>query len=60
MITNEVNFMENQNENIMPEPEEQEGYTPRPMWQVWAARFGLVLFLIFVAYQILTIARGGL
>ena len=36
------------------------GYTPRPMWQVWAARFGLVLFLIFVAYQILTIARGGL
>ena len=52
--------MENQNENIIPEPEEQEGYTPRPMWQVWAARFGLVLFLIFVAYQILTIARGGL
>ena len=40
--------------------ENQEGYTPRPMWQVWGARIGLVLFLIFVAYQILTIARGGL
>ena len=38
----------------------QEGYVPRPMWQVWGARIGLVLFLIFVAYQILTIARGGL
>ena len=40
--------------------ENQEGYTPRPMWQVWGARFALVLFLIFVAYQILSIARGGL
>ena len=52
--------MENQNENIHPEPEQQEGYTPRPAWQVWLARVGLVLFLIFVAYQILAIARGGL
>ena len=52
--------MENQNENIRPEPEQPEGYVPRPMWQVWGARIGLVLFLIFVAYQILTIARGGL
>ena len=52
--------MDNQNEQILPESEEQEGYTPRPMWQVWGARIALVLFLIFVAYQILTIARGGL
>ena len=55
--------MDNQKENMtpeMPESQEQEGYTPRPAWQVWAARFALVLFLIFVAYQILSIARGGL
>ena len=35
-------------------------YVPRPAWQVWGARIGLVVFLIFVAYQILSIARGGL
>ena len=39
---------------------QEETYVPRPLWQVWGARIGLVLFLIFVAYQILTIARGGL
>ena len=44
------------------EPMEQrpEGYVPRPAWQVWAARVGLVLFVLFVIYQILTIAKGGL
>ena len=42
------------------QPETEERYEPRPLWQVWGARIGLVLFLIFVAYQILTIARGGL
>ena len=41
-------------------PEEQEGYSPRPAWQVWAARIGLVLFLLFVATQMMGIARGGL
>jgi len=41
-----------------PEPEE-EGYTPRPRNQVWAARIGLVFFILFVLYQILTIATGG-
>lgn len=38
---------------------EEEGYTPRPAWQVWAARVGLVLFIVFVIYQILQIAGGG-
>ena len=41
-------------------PEKQEGYTPRPMWQVWLARIGLVLFLLFVIYQYIAISRGGL
>ncbi len=40
--------------------QEQEGYVPRPAWQVWLARIGLVLFLLIVAYQILSIATGGL
>ena len=43
-------------ENIQPET----GYVPRPAWQVWAARFGLVLMVLFVIYQLLTIANGGL
>ena len=47
----------NENENIVPE---EEGYVPRPAWQVWGARIGLVLFLLFVIYQLVSIARGGL
>ena len=41
MITNEVNFMDNQEEL---QPQEQTTGT-RPAWQVWAARVGLVLFI---------------
>ena len=40
--------------------ENQEGYTPRPLWQVWLARVGLVLFILFVIYQYIAISRGGL
>ena len=40
--------------------QEQEVYVPRPSWQVWAARIGLVLFILFVLYQVLVIARGGM
>lgn len=49
--------MENRNENMQPQ---EEGYQPRPAWQVWAARVGLVLFVAFVIYQLLQIAGGGL
>ncbi|MBO7252595.1 MAG: hypothetical protein J6V25_08200 [Oscillospiraceae bacterium] len=38
----------------------EEGFQERPRWQVWGARIGLVIFLIFVALQVLSIARGGL
>ena len=50
-------------ENSAPEPEKtlpEEGYIPRPAWQVWGARIGLVIFLLFVALQLLQIAGGGL
>lgn len=42
------------------ESERQEGYEPRPLWQVWGARIGLTLFILFVIWQIMSIARGGL
>ena len=38
--------------------EETPRHAPRPAWQVWAARVGLVIFLLFVAYQIMQIAGG--
>lgn len=41
-----------------PIPEE-ERYTPRPAWQVWAARVGVVVMILFVIWQILQIAGGG-
>ncbi len=41
------------------EHEEEKGYSPRPAWQIWAARIGLVVFILFVIYQYLCILRGG-
>ena len=35
------------------------GYTPRPAWQVWAARIGLAIFLIFLVMYYINIFRGG-
>lgn len=52
----EVNFMDNETTQIP----EAEGYTPRPAWQVWAARIGLVIFIGIVIAQILQIAGGKL
>ena len=48
--------MDNHNESVNPE---QEGYVPRPAWQVWAARVGLVVFIGIVIAQILQIAGAG-
>lgn len=42
------------------EPQPDPGYTPRPGWQVWGARIGLVLFLILVVLQIVRMAGGWL
>lgn len=54
--------MEDNKDNIPQEQPRQmeEGYVPRPAWQVWGARVGLVMFIMFVIYQILSIMRGGL
>ncbi len=40
--------------------QEQQVYTPRPTWQVWMARIGLVLFIAVVIYYYIAIARGGM
>lgn len=51
--------MEKEDKNTVPE-ENQKDYVPRPAWQIWGARLGLVIFIGFVILQLLTIAGGGL
>lgn len=44
-------------ENIRNETEEtREEYVPRPTWQVWLARFGLVVMIISIALWLYHIA----
>lgn len=57
MIPEEVSIMEENTQ--IPKPEE-EGYVPRPVWQVWGARIAAVLFAGLIVLQIISIARGGL
>ena len=45
-------------EEKTPKEEIRQEYEPRPSWQVWAARAGLVIFLIIVALQCVQIAGG--
>ena len=51
-------------ENSGAEPaevqQEKPAYVPRPAWQVWAARIGLVVFIGIVIVQILQLAGIGL
>lgn len=51
----EVKAMEQENEIL----EEQEEYKPRPRWQVWLARVGLVLFVITVILYYIHLFRGA-
>lgn len=48
--------MDQPKETMAPE---QDGYIPRPAWQVWAARAGLVVFIGIVIAQILQLAGAG-
>lgn len=52
--------MDEQELNDMPEEEQESGYAPRPKWQVWMARIGLVLFIFVVIMYYINIMRGGL
>ena len=40
--------------------QEQPVYVPRPKWQIWAARLGLVIMIISVILYYIHIATGGL
>ena len=42
------------------ESQQPGGYTPRPTWQVWAARIGLVLFIGLVILSYILLANGAL
>ena len=46
--------MEQTDETVQPK---EDGYVPRPKWQLWAARVGLALFLLLIA-QIINLAGG--
>ena len=53
--------MENEELELEQMPEEpKKGYVPRPSWQVWLARIGLVLMIICVALYYWHIASGGM
>ena len=45
-------------EETTQQPEKEE-YKPRPTWQIWAARIGLVLFIAYVIMYYINIMRGG-
>ncbi len=54
--------MEDKDQEIPNEAEilHQEGYHPRPAWQVWAARIGAGIVLIAFLLYCWQIAQGGL
>ena len=39
--------------------QEQPQYVPRPAWQVWLARIGLVVFIGFLILYYINFFRGG-
>ena len=57
-VFTEVREMENQQQKNQEGKSPETEYAPRPTWQVWAARVGLVIFLLIVAAQCLQIAGG--
>ena len=52
----EVIQMEEQNIH----EEQKESYQPRPAWQVWLARIGVVLMLVGFVLYCWHIANGGI
>lgn len=52
--------MENERNDLPEEEINAQGYTPRPRYQVWLARIGLVVFLALLAAAYLKMFRGGM
>ena len=46
-------------ERMESEIQEETGYQPRPKWQVWLARIGLVVFILFLILYYINFFRGG-
>ena len=44
----------------MEETSPKEAYTPRPAWQLWAARIGVVIVIVAFLLYVWQIANGGL
>lgn len=59
MCYNETEVSVVENEELDLTPEEGSGYQPRPAWQVWAARIGLVLFILVLIMYYINLFRGG-
>jgi len=55
MIIGEVIFVEEKNNGSVPN---EPGYTPRPAWQVWLARIGVIAMSAFVVFQVLNLLLG--
>ena len=51
--------MEELEQTPQPEQPRESGYIPRPRWQVWLARLGLVIFIISLIGYYLFFFRGG-
>ena len=49
-----------ENERMENTEEVQSVYTPRPAWQVWAARLGVVIVAVAFILYLINIATGGL
>ena len=47
-------------EETVDSQQEKPHYVPRPMWQVWAARIGLVIFILGLILYYMNILRGGM
>ena len=50
--------MDEQREDMHNETQEG-GYVPRPKWQVWGARIGLAVFILFLILYYALFFRGG-
>ena len=49
-----------ENERMENTEEVQSVYTPRPTWQVWAARLGVIIVAVAFILYLIQIATGGL
>lgn len=47
-------------EEILEQNEPQEGYTPRPKWQIAGAWIALILFVALLVMYYVNLLRGGL